>query len=159
MQPCTFRDSAKPHKKYTEYDIYMRTYSVILRWVLVTILAVEKQGNKYYVFWVRVCSLGYPACKAHAQYYIVICGLSGCTIFFHIISQTERFSEKKVIEHEMRILTFSSNLSEHFLIQKSVHWDIIIHLHRYSGKIPVFLVGFKWNLNFFSTSFRKILKY
>jgi hypothetical protein len=33
-----------------------------------------------------VCSLSYPACKAHAPYYIVICGLSGSTIFFHGIS-------------------------------------------------------------------------
>jgi hypothetical protein len=35
---------------------------------------------------VCLCSLSFPACKAHAQYYIVICGLSGFTIFFHIIS-------------------------------------------------------------------------
>ena len=33
-----------------------------------------------------VCSLSYPACNAHAPYYIVICDLSGCTIFFRIIS-------------------------------------------------------------------------
>jgi len=26
---------------------------------------------------VCVCSLSYAACKAHAPYYIVICGLSG----------------------------------------------------------------------------------
>jgi hypothetical protein len=33
-----------------------------------------------------VCMLNYPAQKPHALYYIVICGLSGSTIFFHIIS-------------------------------------------------------------------------
>jgi len=35
---------------------------------------------------VRVRSLGYPARIAHAQYYSVICGLSGSTTFNHIIS-------------------------------------------------------------------------
>jgi hypothetical protein len=34
------------------------------------------KSNKYYIFWVCVCSLSYPACKAHPPYYIVICGLS-----------------------------------------------------------------------------------
>jgi hypothetical protein len=33
-----------------------------------------------------VCSLSYPACKAHAPYYIVICIVSVSAIFFHIIS-------------------------------------------------------------------------
>jgi hypothetical protein len=42
------------------------------------------QSNKYYVLWVCVCSLNYTACNAHAPYYIVICGLSASTIFFHI---------------------------------------------------------------------------
>ena len=33
--------------------------------------------------------------------YIVLCRLPGSKIFFHIISQTARFSKEKVIEHEI----------------------------------------------------------
>ena len=32
--------------------------------------------------------------------HILICGLSGCAILSHIISQSARFSKRKVIEHE-----------------------------------------------------------
>jgi len=38
--------------------------------------------------------------------HIVICGLSGSTEFFQIISHIARFSRKKVIEHKMRVLIF-----------------------------------------------------
>ena len=41
-------------------------------------------------FWACVCSLSYPARKAHAPYYMLIGGLSVSAIFFHIISQTTR---------------------------------------------------------------------
>jgi len=42
--------------------------------------------NKYYIFWVPVCGPRYTASKAHEPYYIVVCGMSGSAIFFHIIS-------------------------------------------------------------------------
>jgi len=43
------------------------------------------KSNKYYTFWVYVCSLVYWACRVYALYYIVICDLSGSTIFFPIM--------------------------------------------------------------------------
>ena len=53
-------------------------------YVRVTIVAVV--SNKYCIFWVCVSSLSYPARKAHAPHYIVICGQSGTTMFFHMTS-------------------------------------------------------------------------
>jgi hypothetical protein len=40
--------------------------------------------------------------------HIVIYGLSGCVVIFHINSKTTRFSEK-VIEHKMCVLIFSTH--------------------------------------------------
>ena len=66
--------------------------NVILMRVRVSLLPWKR--NKYYTFWVCVCSLSYPASKARAPYFIVICGLSGSITFFHT-SKTARFSEKR----------------------------------------------------------------
>jgi hypothetical protein len=58
------------------------TYNVIFRRVCVTIVAWKK--NNYYVIYMHVCNLSYPACKTHALCYIVICGQSGSATFFHM---------------------------------------------------------------------------
>jgi len=52
--------------------------------------------------------LSYEAWKAHVRDYIVICRLSDTTIFFNITSLTEQFSHKKLIEHKVFALIFST---------------------------------------------------
>ena len=64
------------------------TYKVTLRCVRTTIVAVEMQWVLHNLS-VRVCSLRYPECNAHAPYFQL-----WPTIFFHIISQKARFSTK-----------------------------------------------------------------
>ena len=64
------------------------------------------KSNKYYIFWVCICSLWYPANKAHAPYFIAICGLSGCTTFLHIISLTEWLSKKKLLNTECVLIVY-----------------------------------------------------
>jgi hypothetical protein len=43
--------------------------------------------------------------------HIVICGVPDCTVFFLIISQTARFSKKKVIELKLCFLILSINFA------------------------------------------------
>jgi hypothetical protein len=84
--------------------------------------------------------------------HIVICGLSDCTIFFHIISWTPRFSEKKVIEYKMCDLFPLQLLSETFLITdefSKILWSVCIVL-----KYLLFLSDFNETWNFW-INFRK----
>jgi hypothetical protein len=77
----------------------------------------------------HTCSLSYPAYKAYAPYYIVLCGLSGCTIYFshHLINGT--VFRKKSYSTYMCILIFVTTFSEIFLILRIIHRDIIINAH------------------------------
>jgi hypothetical protein len=69
---------------------------------------------------------------------IVICGLSGYTVFVHIVSQTARFSIKKKVCFDFSLYL----LSETFLILRRTERDITINVHRSSCKVPLILVRF-----------------
>jgi hypothetical protein len=61
--------------------------------------------------------------------HIVICGLSGFTIYFHIITKNSTIFEKKKTEPE---IVFSINLCETFLILGTSEPDTVRNVHWYS---------------------------
>ena len=74
--------------------------------------------------------------------HIATCGLPRSTIFFHIISQTARFSEeKKVIEHELCVWLSALISSEKFLIPRGIEGDIILNVHNSSCTVRVILAS------------------
>jgi hypothetical protein len=97
-----------------------------------------------------------PACTAHAPCYVVICGLSGFTIFFHIISQTARFSETSFCaQYYVTFLYNVWNIS--YFKENSVGYyhkctNVFVQSTRYS------LPSYNENWTFF-TNFRKMLGY
>jgi hypothetical protein len=105
------------------------TYNVTLRHVRATIVAMEKAISITFSESVFVALATQYAMRMRR---IVICGVSGCTIFFHFFSLTARFSTpKKVIEHKMCVYIFSTLLPETFLILTIIQRDIIINKHTF----------------------------
>ena len=106
------------------------------------------KSSKYYIFWVCVCSLSYPTCKSHAPCYIVTCGLSGSTIFFHISLSHKRHNFQIKLLNVKCVFWFSLKVlyeTFHILWKKRIKWDIVINVY---FKVSIILIRFKWNLNF-----------
>ena len=88
-----------------------------------------------------LCSLLYPARNVHAPYYIVMCGLSGYTKLFNVMSKTANVSEK-LLDIKC-VFSFSLQiLSETFLILRKSERDIIKKLYFSLRKITFILVRF-----------------
>jgi len=105
------------------------TRKVTLRCVCITLLLWK--SNKYYICWVCVCSLRYPACKVHAPYYVIYGASGSCT--FSLLSRNGIiFGKKNVTKY----------LSEIFLILRKIQPVTVINLHRSLCKIQVIFVRF-----------------
>jgi hypothetical protein len=79
-----------------------------------------------FLFSVCVCNLNYPAYKANPPYYIVICGLSGCTIFFLHYHIKDKMFGKKFLNIKFVFSFINTFFSEIFLsirVTKYVRYD------------------------------------
>jgi hypothetical protein len=94
------------------------------------------KSNQYYTICVCVCNLSYSACKAHARYYIVICGQVGCTIFFPYYLINGTTIRKK------RFLTFSITFVLNISHSKKT---VSRYCHKYHMSICI-LVRLQWHL-------------
>jgi len=107
------------------------------------------EKNKYYIFWVCVCSLSYPTCIVYALYYIVICD----HIFSHYLISSTVFG-KKLLDIKCALWFSLPILSASCLTIRRTERDIITSVYGSSRKYLLFLSDFNetW---LFSIIFKK----
>jgi hypothetical protein len=95
------------------------------------------QSNKYYILWVCVCCLMYPACNAHAaSSYCHLWPARLYSIFPHyLINGT--IVEKTLLDIKC-VFWFLYNLCLAFLILRKIQRDIIINVYMSSKNVHVF---------------------
>jgi hypothetical protein len=122
MARIKYKDQIKQEKHCT-CNVTLRSVRVkIVRW----------KSNKCYIFCACVCSLSYPAWKAHAPYYI---HLWTYRIFSRFLIKGKIFGKKLLNIIYIYIYWFSLQcLSKLFLIVIRIQRDIIMNVH-----MPVFM--------------------
>ena len=86
--------------------------------------------NNYYIFWVCVCSLRYPACNAHALY----CHLWPARLYYiilHYLINNTIFGKKGGVEYtsKMCVSTFSTTLVKKKSIPRETERDMITNVY------------------------------
>ena len=116
------------------------TYNITLLRFLQPLL--QRKSNKYYILWVCVCSLRYPARNAHAPYSHLwpVRRYS----FFQSFHELRDFRKrKKKLQKTKCVFWFSLHfLSEAFSILRRVERDMTTNLNWSSRKVRVILVIF-----------------
>jgi hypothetical protein len=74
--------------------------------------------------------------------HVVFCDLSGCNMFFGIISKMARFSEEKLLNIKCMFGFSLQFLSETLLILSSIQRHVVINVKTSSCKVPVILARF-----------------
>jgi hypothetical protein len=104
---------------------------------------VKLKSNKFCIFWVCVCSLSYPARKAHAPCFIALCGLLAVPYFFTFPRKQHDFQGKEKLQNLYFVFWFSLHIFfKTFLIVKRIQLDINVNVHGSSCKVPVIFVRF-----------------
>jgi hypothetical protein len=112
-------------------------------------------GKAIHITFSECVSVALGIQHAMHMHYIVICGLSGSTICFHIISQTARFPKKKNMNTK-RVFWFSLQFqSATFLILRRSERDVIKNLYRSPVKYPIFLSDFNGTCIFLTDFYKK----
>ena len=99
-----------------------------------------KVKKKKYIFWVRVCSIRCPACKAHEPVCHMLLALLYSVFQYRLINDI--IFENKVTEHKMCVSIFYTNLSETFLILNRTTPDTIKNVCRSSCKAATILARY-----------------
>ena len=104
------------------------------------------KSNKYYIFWVLICSLSYRACEALSPCYIVTCDLSGCTIYFF-----STLSHKGTIVGQTLLIGNCVSIFSTYFIGNISHFkkNRVIYFHKFAQV-------FMWNTRHFCRIWIKI---
>jgi hypothetical protein len=95
------------------------------------------KSSKYYIFWVRVCRLRYPAWNVHASYRY----LWPSRLYSIFSSHKRHYFRKTIIEHKMCVFIFSTRFVLNISYSKK-------NLTRYDKKMVIGLyIKYLWSLS------------
>ena len=116
-----------------------------------------QKSNKYYIFWLCVCSLNYPACNVYVPY-LLISVSSLAQSYFSTVSHKWHDFGRKLLNTKCVFWFSVQLLSKTFHILRRIEQDIIIMCIGHNIKYQLFLSDFNQTW-IFLTDFKKILKY